>query len=318
MSTQLLKQILFPPGRLVQGSLYTPQEKDQQGNPLVAKTGNNKGQPIKKWFFAVAIPKNPGETHFAHTVWGADILAIGRAAFPQGQAESPTFAWKIEDGDSQVPNKNGRKNCDREGFPGNWILNYTSGYAPKIVNAQGEPILEPGAVKLGWWVAVLGSVDSNEQTTNPGIYLNHNAVALMGYGKEIQTGPDLRSVGFDKLALPAGVSAVPLGAPVMPAGMTPVNPGAPPPPPGGVPGAGAPPPPANPGTGAPPPPQTPVQPSQSFIPTGAPPPPPGGAPPPPPPPSGPQMTPKAAGQTYASFIAAGWSDANLRAHGYLV
>lgn len=318
MSTQLLKQILFPVGRLVQGSLYTPQEKDQQGNPLTIKTGPNKGQPTKKWFFAVAIAKNPGETHFAHTPWGAEILAIGRAGFPQGQAESPTFAWKIEDGDSQIPNKNGRKNADREGFPGHWILNFTSGYAPKVVNTQGEPILEPGAVKLGWFVAVLGSVDSNEQSTNPGVYLNHNAVALMGYGKEIQTGPDLRAVGFDKLALPAGVSAVPLGAPVMPAGMTPVGAGAPPPPPGGIPGAGAPPPPAT--VYQAPPPQVPVQPSQTFIAAGAPPPPPGAAAAPPPPPAAPtmQMTPKAAGQTYASFIAAGWTDANLRSHGYLI
>lgn len=316
MSTQLLTQMLFPVGRLVQGSLYTPQEKDQQGNPLTIKTGPNKGQPTKKWFFAVAIAKALGETHFSQTEWGAKVWAIGHAGFPQGQAQATTFAWKIEDGDSQIPNKNGRKNCDREGFPGHWILNFTSGYAPKIVNAQGEPIIEPGAVKLGWFVAVVGSVDSNEQSTNPGVYLNHNAVALMGYGKEIQTGPDLRAVGFDKLALPAGASAVPVGAPIIPAGMIPAGAGAPPPPPGGF--GAPPPPPAAAVAQAPPPPQVPVQPSQTFI---APPPPPGAAaapPPPPAPPVGPQMTPKAAGQTYAAFIAAGWTDANLRSQGYMI
>jgi hypothetical protein len=55
-----------------------------------------------------------------------------------------------------------------------------------------------------------------------------------------------------------------------------------------------------------------VQPAPNFL-----------APPPaavglPPAPVGPQMTAKAAGQTHAQFVAAGWTDELLRQHGYML
>lgn len=283
--------LLFPVGRVVQGSLYVPQEKDQQGNPLVIKTGPNKGQPTKKYFFALATPKAPGETHWAQTAWGQQMWALAHAAWPQGQANSPSFAFKVEDGDSVVPNKKGRKNSEREGFPGNWIVGFSSSFAPKIVTASGDPILEPGAVKLGYFVEVLGSIASNENSDNPGIYVNHTFVALRGFGPEITTGPDARSVGFGKSALPAGASAAPVGVAAFPALPQPT-------------------------AVAPAPVMTAVAPAPSFI-----------APPPPPQPIavsvpvapvGPVMTPKAAGQSYAAFISAGWNDGTLRSNGYMV
>jgi len=89
--------------------------------------------------------------------------------------------------------------------------------------------LQEGLVKRGYWVEVLISLKSNENTQNPGIYLNHTMVAYRAPGKEISTGPDSRAVGFGKSALPAGVSAQPLGNIANmpnPAGMPPV-PGAP-------------------------------------------------------------------------------------------
>lgn len=305
MSAQALN-ILFPSGRLVQGDLYTPQTKDQQGNPLVVKTGANAGKPTQKFFFAVAIPKAPGETHWANTAWGQQIWAAGHTAWPQGQAQSAAFAWKIEDGDSAIPNKVGRKNCDREGFPGNWIVNFSSSFAPKIYTANGEQaILEVGAVKLGYYVEVFGTVTSNENASNPGMYVNHSMVALRGYGAEIRTGPDPKAAGFGRSALPVGASAAPVGAASFPAAAAAPAPAAPPPPA------------AAPATVAAPAP-TAVAPAPSFIA----PPAPGGVPAAPPPPAaapvGPQMTAKAAGQSYAAFIANGWTDANLRAHGYMV
>ena len=133
MSTQSL-QVLFPVGRFVQGSMYKAQDKDfTTGQPRVYPAGHAKaGQPKISYFFAVAFPKTPGVGHWAAEEWGKPIWAYGHQSWPQGQAQAPTFAWKIEDGDSAVPNKAGRKNCDREGFPAHWIVNFSSSFAPKL------------------------------------------------------------------------------------------------------------------------------------------------------------------------------------------
>lgn len=293
--------ILFPPGRMVMGSLYKPQDKDAQGAPLVIKTGPNKGQPTVKYFFAAAIPKKPGETHWASTEWGAKIWALGHASWPQGQAQTPTFAWKVDDGDSAIPNKRGRKNVETEGYAGHWVVNFSSSYAPKIVNSDGSQyLLEPDAVKCGYYIEVLGSISTNNNPTNPGVYVNHNVVAFRGVGTEIRTGIDPRTVGFGKAAAPAGATAAPTG-----------NAMAPPP---AAPAAVAPPP------AAPiaPPPATTVQPHPAFMGApsapAAPPPPPAAAPPPPA--TGPVWK-GAAGTTYDSYKQAGWSDDQMRANGLL-
>jgi len=305
MSTQL-SNFLFPPGRLVMGSLYKPQDKDAQGAPLVAKSGPNKCAPIVKYYFAVAIPKKPGETHWANTEWGAKIWALGHASWPQGQAQAPGFAWKIEDGDSTVPNKRGRQNALTEGMSGHWVVNFSSGYAPKIVSADGSsPILEVDAVKVGYYVEVLGSIDSNKNPQNPGVYVNHNIVALRGYGPEIRTGIDPRSVGFGKAAAPAGATTAPVGNTMAPpAAVAPPAPAAVVPPPAPAPVAPAAP--------------TAVQPHPNFMGApsapAAPPPPPAAAAPPPP--AGPTWK-GPAGSTYDQYKTAGWSDDQMRANGLL-
>jgi hypothetical protein len=319
-------EVMFPAdptteaaGRIVQGSLYIPQEKTMQGDPLVVKTGPNKGQPTKKYFFALALKKT--QQHWANESWGKPIWAFGHAAWPQGQAQSPGFAWKIEDGDSQIPNKNGRKNCDREGFPGHWIVNFSSSFAPKIFTSNGDPILEPNAVKVGYYVIVRASTQSNENTTNPGIYMNHGMVGFIAYGPEISQGPNPKDIFKGGYVVPPGASTVPIGGAALPAS-APTPGGALPPPPGApVPPAGAPP--AAPAS-------TSVVPSAPFLappapgaapaPAAAPALPPApGAPPPPATaaPAGPQMTAAANGVSYAAYIAAGWTDAQLRAKGLL-
>lgn len=315
--------ISTPVGRLVSGDLYKPQTKDMQGNELTIKTGPNKGQKTQKFFFALAVPKTAA--HWSAEPWGVEVWAFGHAQWA-GKADRTTgqlpkkFAWKITDGDStEVNDFTNRRNCDREGFPGHWIINFSSSFAPKLFNSTGDPIHEPGAIKIGYYVVVAGSIMSNGNDTNPGMYMNHNMVGLVGYGAEIRQGPDPKAVFKGGYALPPGASAVPVGG-ALPAA-APVPAGSPPPPPA----AHAPAP-----VAAPPP--TAVTPSPSFIPPPAPgaapapapaaPPAPAAAPPPPPPAAaGPQLTALAAqqapGVTYASFIASGWNDAQLRAKGYL-
>lgn len=221
------QSILFPVGRFVGGDLYEGNDTDATGNPLIVKNGSNAGHKRVEYFVQVAIPKDGRQ--WWETEWGKIIYQVGAAAFPQMVA-SPDFAWKIKDGDDARPRfHNGKATKpynQREGWAGHWIVGISSGYAPRIVTADGSAeITEPGAVKRGYWIQVFGNVAGNGNHQKPGVFINHSGIALSGYGQEISSGVDLASVGFGG-ALPAGASATPI------AGMTSVPPQA-----GAVPGA---------------------------------------------------------------------------------
>lgn len=278
------KDILFPVGRLVEGSLTKPQTTNMEGGALTTKSGPNAGQPRVDYFFAVAIPKH-GEQSWAQTPWGAIIYGAGQEGFP-AQMQSPTFAWKVKDGDSTIPNLKGKIPNQKEGYPGNWIVYFSSGFAPKTVNANGSAIVDPESIKLGHFVQVFGNVGSNGSAMKPGVFINHSMVAHSGFGPEIYVGPDPASVGFSNAAAPAGMSATPVAA--LPAAAANGAAG-----PATLPGVPVP---------------TPVQ----VIPTV-----PNAAILAPPPPVAKQLTPKAAGATYDQLIGAGWTDALLVQHGYL-
>lgn len=216
--------IVFPRSRIVRGDLYKPQDKDAEGNPLVAKNGPNKGQPRVDFFFAIAIPKGP-EQGWWQTAWGQIIMQVGAAAFPQAY-QAAAFSWKVTDGDSAIPNKKGKKPCDNLGYPGHWVINLSSGFAPKVYTDGGERALpELNAVKPGYWVEVAGTVDGNGSTSQPGVYLNHSMVNFLQADTVIPMGPDATAVGFSKGggmppgvvpgAAPAafGAAPVPLGMP---------------------------------------------------------------------------------------------------------
>jgi hypothetical protein len=297
------REFTTPVGRLVMGSLYKPQTTDADGHPLVVKQGVNQGQPKVNYFFALAIPKG-AEQHWSQTPWGQDIYNSGKEGFPQAHL-APSFAWKVVDGDSTVPNKKGIAPSTRDGYRGNWVISFNSGFASKIYNKDGSaPIVEPDAVKLGYYVQVNGTVDGNNSQQNPGVFINHNMVALSAYGEEIFVGADPLKAGFGDAALPAGALATP------PANSQFSNVGV--------------------GTaiGFPQQPQANAFPHQAaqFAAAG-----PftgqqGGFPPPvpnrailniPTAPAARQMTPLANGATYEQMIGAGWTEALLREHGML-
>lgn len=327
--------ITSPVGRIVMGSLYDPSTTDAEGKPLVVKTGPNAGQPRVNYFFALAIPKG-AEPHWAHTPWGQQIWNVGNQAFPNA-AQSPAFAWKIEDGDSQIPNKKGRKPCENEGWRGHWILKFSGGFAPKVYQQEGAgyvQVMQKDFCKPGYFVEVAFSVDGNGSQSQPGVYINHSMVCFRAYGPEISFGPDVASAGFGQSALPAGASMTPpAGAIPMPQGAAaaPALPGAPvgyapPPVPGLMPGAaptmplppglpvapaplpqgGSVPMPYAPVPGAPAP--IPVTPNPGFVQV------------PPPAPSIPvrQMTAAAKGIPYESYVMQGWSDAQLVQNGLML
>lgn len=324
MSTKAI-EILTPVGRLVQGDCFEPQTTDAEGKPLVVKNGPNAGQPRVEYFMAIAVPKtDPGWAE----LWGK-IHGAARQAFPslfdaQGNCINPKFAFKVTDGDSQVPNSRGTKPCDREGFPGHWILNFSGGFAPKCYTKGGAAqIINPEELKRGYFIRIYGTVKGNGSQQQPGIFLNHSMVELCGYGEEIHSGPDGAAVfgGAPAGNLPAGASSTPLAPATPMAHPGAAGPGTPAP---AATGPGAPAPAATPapaaGPGAPAPAAANVQPAPDFLNGPA-----GGAPAPAAPggPAAPAAPAPAAevkythpdGNAYteAQLVAAGWSAEQVHA-----
>ena len=226
-------RVNFPVGRMVQGDLYKANDTDfVTKQKRVYPAGHRlAGQPKITYFFALAVEKK-GEQHWAQTPWGQQIYQFATQAWPVDSrtgvaaTQRPDFAWKIEDGDSVVPNKNNRINARTEGFKNSWIISFSSVYPPKIITTDFTPITEPNAVKRGFWIEPVGTVDTNESQGNPGIYINGEFVMFRAIDKEISGMVDPRSIqGFGQSALPAGVTPVgstpPIGGPPTPFGMAP-------------------------------------------------------------------------------------------------
>jgi len=218
MSNQEKVTVRFPPGRIVSGDVYKGNTTDIQGNPLVIKTGPNAGQPKISFYIGVAIPKTAG-VPWENEVWGQQIMNVARLGVPNafdvttGQlVPGRSFAFKVTDGDSQIANQNNKRPCDQEGFPGHWVLNFNNGFAPNPVNQEGDKIVEPDAIKRGYWAEVYASITPNTDQRNSGVFLNHEVVSLAGYGQEIHGGIDAKTLGFGQTALPAGVSATPVAS----------------------------------------------------------------------------------------------------------
>ena len=287
-----MSDILFPVGRMIGGSVYKAQpELDNFKKPKL----NADGTPKTAFNFGVAIPKQ-GEQHWSQTPWGAQVFGVGAAAHPQHH-RSPSYAWKIVDGDSTTPNKAGRIPSEQEGYKGHWVVWFKQSWAPKLVTDKGTvQLIEPDQIMPGYYIEVFGSVVGNGASPSPGVYLNPQAVNRVAFGEKLATASvDTSSVGFGAGPLPAGASATPVGGNwTPPVAQPPVA------------------------TVAPNPAFLQVPPQPSAVPPmpavpAAPP-----APPAPPVPAGPLMTAKAGGATYAQMVAAGWNDAQLREHGYMV
>lgn len=233
-------ELMLPVGRLVGGSLVKAKTEDWEGRPLVVKTGPNAGQPRSTFDFAIAIPKN-GVTNWWETTWGQAVFAMAQKAFPGGQTQRPDFAWKITDGDSQVPNLSMKKPCDQEGYPGHWVIWLSSSWAPRTLNGAGTATVDPESIKLGHYVEAYVECASNGEQAKAGLYWNHRFVAHSGFGPEISVGPDPTTLGFGGKPLPAGASTVPVGgvSPAQAGVAAAATPGAVPTPvmPGSVPGA---------------------------------------------------------------------------------
>lgn len=288
--------LTLPPGRLVKGSLYKANTTDAEGKPLVTKSGPNAGQPRNDFYCEIAVPKG-AEQHWAHTPWGGEMWRIGTTAFPQ-QSQRPDFAWKVIDGDSTIPNKNGKVPNQQAGYPGCWVLRLSSGYkSPLFIQSGGQwvQVQQDDYANPGDFVQAQITVNDNGSQQQAGIYINHRMFAFIGYGERIFSGPDANSAGFGQAPLPAGASATPPAGAPMPAMPAPPGAAAPAPLIPGLPGA----------PGAPmPPPAAPMAPPQPP------------APPMPAAPADPLVGVPGAAHTVAGLRAAGWSDDQIVSGGY--
>lgn len=185
-----------PPGRIVQGSLYEPQTTDIKGVRLKFKSGPKAGEDRDSYYFAIAISKGK-EEHWSETTWGSIIWGYVHAHYANKVPRD--FTWKVDDGDNEEPNSKEIRNCDREGFPGNWILRLANNNPPQIWNRElTAQIIEKNAINPGDWIEVFASMDINDEPGNKqSIFLNHRIIRFNSYGPRIQFARDPKSVGFD-------------------------------------------------------------------------------------------------------------------------
>lgn len=282
-----MKQILFPVGRLISGSVSEPDpSKDDDGKPKFDAAGG----PLSTIWFIVAIPKTKvriEEESFISPItgqpvfWGKQLLDVAIEEDPTMHL-IPTYSRKFRDGDSAVPDAKGKIINTKANYPGNWVFTFSSSTKvapPKLVNSNGSATIPSTEFLTGYYVQVFAEVKSNKPSKTPGLYVNPIAVALAYKGEVIVVERDISGAGF-------GGGAMPVGATVIQ--------------------------PAVAAFGAPAPAPAPLQvtPNPSFM---TPPPPVAAAPAP-----VKQMTAKAGGSAYEAFIQQGWTDDAMRAEGYLV
>lgn len=290
-------------GRLVQGDPHRAGPPSKDPVTKQPKIDPATGQPRPGQFFcAVAVPKSDPNWPAVK----AQLDADARAAWPQffgtptpglqigpelpAGCTNPKFANKIVDGDGF--DEQGQPYSAKEGFAGHWVVKMASQFAPKVWewrNGWEETIHTGRTVKCGDYVSISGTCVSNQSQQSPGMYMNLGAVAFEREGPAIVSagGVDPNAAFGARGGAPVNPPAsVPAANPPVPAATTPALPT------------------AAPGNPAPPP-------YGGYM---APP----ANPPAPPAAAAPVMTAKAAGATYESFIAQGWTDETMRAHGYLV
>lgn len=218
-------EITTPVGRLVSGHpmVSHPVTDTNTGQPKMLKDGVT---PQVSFYVGLAIPKG-AEQAWNQTDWGQAIYNEGVAAWPNGEYGMPTFAWKITDGDSQIPNKKGKKPCEREGWPGHWIIQASNGFAVKGFHRgkydPSQQIQRKEEIKTGDYIRLVISVKGNNPSQSPGVYLNPSMFELYQAGVEIVTenAPDPQATfGAVTGALPANAqidtNMVAPGAPVVP------------------------------------------------------------------------------------------------------
>jgi len=199
-------QFTLPVGRIVSGHpmKFNP-KKDDNNQPKFKPDGT----PMTEAFFALAIPKG-AETDWRQTEWGAKIYADAIASWPRGEHALPTFAWKIVDGDSRIPNTKMKIPADREGYPHHWVISFSTQFTLQCFhpaqNGVYPQMQNENEIKCGDYVMVQATFKTNESAKTAGMYANPNMVLLVSAGVAITGGEGNPNDAFAGIApqLPQG------------------------------------------------------------------------------------------------------------------
>lgn len=216
-------------GRIVSGHPMKDQERYDNNRQKIMKDG----KPVTQRYIGLAIPKN-GTTDWKQTDWGRQFYAEGTNpvnGYKNGEDKHHSFSWKVIDGDSDIPNKNGKKPCEQPGQRGNWIVSIATElpYACYHVGKYDpiQAIQNPDEITCGDNVRVLVDVKSNRKkdgtaAQTPGIYVNPRLLELSSKGEPIiheQSGPSASAVfgGTAPVSTPAPAAPAPTGVTPPPA-----------------------------------------------------------------------------------------------------
>ena len=264
-----------PVGRLVEGDPYNSKvQTDTSGLPK----RDAAGATIKTTYVGLAVAK----TDPAWPKFHADLMAEAKVAWPKffdaaGNCTNPRLALKIKDGDGR--DTKGNLHSAKQGHAGHWILALSRNDVvgpPRVVEKVSEGTYietEKGKVKLGDYVRAGGNYASNQSTQTEGMYMNLDMILFEREGERIYIGTSAGEY-FDAPGIQGAVPPAPANSATASTAATAS---------GGV---------------------APVPPPTSPAPA--------------PPASGPQLTAKGAGTTYAAMIANGWTDETLVREGYMV
>lgn len=318
-----MSQVTFT-GRLVQGDPHKPQPQQRDDRTGQLKVRKN-GEPDCPFFVAIAIEKTPANRFLIEGLPTYEnqkgvIDADARAAWPEffGQrpaglvfgehlapdCKNPKFSNKVIDGDGF--DDKGRPFNRNEGWAGCWVIKFSTYFAKPVeewrddmVDGRGQ-VSKPDwyscertgrAIKLGDYVSITGTCESNKSSDSPGMYLNLEHVGFEKEGERITPTSGAAVSGSQVLGsrgAPSGAAGAGTSSSTAHGGQT-----------SGTASGGE------------------AYSGYRNAPTDdddAPPPP---ADDTPPPPSGPVMAAKANGKSFQSFIDKGWTEAQLREHGYI-
>ena len=207
MSSQTRVNITSPVGRLVMGSLYTGYTTDAENKPLVYKNGPDAGKP--RLNFSSRSPSPKPASHIGLIPNGGERFSkLEPKHFPRRIKLRPSLG-RSRMGIRSFPRR-------RRAFPIRTKVGKEIGsssfQAPslrKSIVKKARLISKRRELNLAFFVQVAFSVDGNQSTSQPGVYLNHSMVCLRGFGPEIVIGPNVEDAGFGAAPLPAGASLTP-------------------------------------------------------------------------------------------------------------
>ncbi|MGL5284263.1 MAG: hypothetical protein ACRC8W_21375 [Plesiomonas shigelloides] len=219
-NSQYGTNLMLPEGRIVSGhpmkAFGRVDRKTKQ--PVLDKAGKQ----YMDINFGVAIPKTQG-VDWKATEWGSQIVTEAQDpvnGYPNGETNSPVFSWKVVDGDSNVPNRNGNKFCDKEGYPGHWVVFFSTIIPFPCYNKDHyqphECIQTPDAVKKGDYVRMYVNVKGNKPSETPGVYINPIMLSLDRIGEPMASAAPVYNAAEVFGGAPASAAPAPVTPPAAP------------------------------------------------------------------------------------------------------